>query len=79
METTTKAADYSILFSSKGYYKAVEAGETGKECACCGKQTKEEYFVEFMSQGFFPVGPECFKKLKKAGITVRTAAEMNAE
>lgn len=75
----TKAADFEILFSSKSYLKAVECGQTMKECAVCGKQTKEEYFVEFMEQGFFPVGPECFKKLKKAGITVMTAAEMNAE
>lgn len=75
----TKAADWDVLFSSKSYVKATECGTTGKECAVCGKQTKEEFYVEFLEQGFFPVGPECFKKLKKAGITVKTAAEMDAE
>lgn len=77
--SNTKSADWSILFSSKSYQKAVACGETGKECAKCGKQTAEEFFVEFQGQGFFPVGPECFKALKKAGITVMTKAEMDAE
>ena len=74
----SKPADFSVLFG-KRYQKAVECGETGKECACCGKQTREEFYVEFESQGFYPVGPECFKKLQKANITVKTKAEMDAE
>lgn len=71
----TKAADWTKLFG-KAYAKAVRMGSTGKECACCGKQTREEHFVESLEQGMFPVGPECFKKLKAAGITVLTAEEI---
>lgn len=76
--TETKVADWSVVFSSASYRRAIATGKTGKECACCGRQTNEEFFVEFQNQGFFPVGPECFKKLKKAGITTMTAAELNA-
>lgn len=79
--TNTKAADFSVILSSKAYCKAVALGETGKECACCGKQTNEAFWVNTdgeggINQGCFPVGPECFKKLKKAGITVLTREEM---
>lgn len=66
-----------MLFSSKSYLKAVSNGETCKECAVCGKQTKEEFFVEYENQGMFPVGPECFKKLVKAGYNVMTKAQMD--
>ena len=79
---TAKAADFSVLFGAQ-YQRRVATGETGKECACCGKQTAQEWFVntdgdDGLNQGCFPVGPECFKRLKKAGIAVLTAAEMGA-
>ena len=65
--TSPTVADLSILF------RKPSKSESG--CACCGKNTEEKFFVE-TEQGCYPVGPECFKKLKKANIMVHTAAEM---
>lgn len=66
----------NALFSSKSYQKAVSCGETGKECAKCGKQTNQSFYVEYQEQGFFPVGPECFKWLKANGYNVLPASEI---
>jgi len=63
------------LLSSKAYLKATQCGESGKECAVCGKQTDMRYQVEYQNQGFYPVGPECFKKLAKAGFNVEDTTE----
>ena len=63
------------LFSSAAYRKAVSMGETGNECAVCGKQTNDTHRVEYQDQGFFPVGPECFKRLAVAGYTVEKVSE----
>jgi hypothetical protein len=39
---------------------------------------ESSYTFEYNNQGMFPVGPECFKKLAKAGFHVMTKAEMDA-
>lgn len=66
------------------YHKRVAHGESGNECIRCGRETRMENFVEMdngcgESQGFFPVGPECLKILKKMGANVLTAAEVEPE
>ncbi len=76
-EGVTTAPDYSVLFSSTAYRKADDRGDLCEaSCACCGRETKEEFYVELPGQGFYPVGPECFKKCKKAGLSVRTKVEL---
>jgi hypothetical protein len=71
MRTMTNTTNSNPLFGA-AYQRATRNGEKGNECACCGKSTNEDYFVAYEEQGFFPVGPECFKKLRKAGFNVQT-------
>ena len=70
-----------MLFSSKAYRAAEERGDLSEaSCARCGRDTDKSFFVEFhdgvANLGFFPVGPECFSQLKKAGYTVLPASEV---
>jgi uncharacterized ferredoxin-like protein len=64
------------FFSSASYLRNTKTGENGKECACCGRQTREELFVEIENLGWFPLGPECAKKVAKAGNAVKLASEV---
>lgn len=68
------ASTQITLNSSRAYLNAVKCGETGKECAVCGKQTTGELVVEWIDgdidMGCFPIGPECAKKATKAGFKV---------
>ena len=68
---------------SKDYDKNIERfGDDGTNCFLCGKKTNEKYFVHYTtdgnlvtyksnpenSQGVFPIGPICKKKLPKEFI-----------
>lgn len=73
---------YDDVISSKYYDNIDKYGDHSNTCFICGKRTSKNKWVHYTtrgnltnnpnhehSQGYFPIGSECAKKLPKSFIT----------
>ena len=79
--SSAKTIELSSIRSSKYDDNIERLGDDSNTCFCCGKHTAKKLFVHYTtddqlvnerdenkvinSQGFFPIGSECAKKLPK--------------